>query len=125
MNIKNFIHQLEQAQDLMKAKNYKGALNILEKLKVIEENGDFDHNLTHKLYQLISNSRSLLNQQMIFKIIKEIKKKKPLISFEEINKLLKKKENLDLEIDVLKREIEILILRNILSCKIDRNNLIF
>jgi hypothetical protein len=125
MNPQEMQTKLIEAQNLMSQEKYKEALNLLGELKEIEKSGDFDYNLTHKLYQLISNSKSLLNQQIILKVIKEIQNSKSSISFNELNDILVTDENLEIEESILKREIEILILRSLLQCKIDRENLIF
>ena len=45
--------------------------------------------------------------------------------FTELNEKLVTDENLVIEVSILKREIEILILRSLLLCKIDGENLIF
>ncbi|MCK4380909.1 MAG: hypothetical protein KAW51_07180, partial [Candidatus Lokiarchaeota archaeon] len=85
----------------------------------------YDYNLTHRLYQLDSNARSLFNQQKILKIINELSSSCDSISFQELNQVLREKNKLNLSNDILQREIEILILRNLISCKIDGEKLIF
>ena len=63
MDKQTFIGKLNEAQDLMKNEKYKEAVILLEKLREIEKkNEDFEYSLSHKLYQLISNSNSLYNQ---------------------------------------------------------------
>ena len=125
MDIQDFIEQLNQAQKLMQNENYKEAISLIEKLKEIETESDFNYNLTHRLYQLDSNARSLFNQQKILKIIKELSNSCDSISFQELNQVLREKTELNLSNDILQREIEILILRNLISCKIDGEKLIF
>ena len=124
MDIQDFIKQLNQAQELMQKENYEEAISLIEKLKEIETESDFNYNLTHRLYQLDSNARSLLNQQKILRIINELSSSYDSISFQELNNILQKEIELNLTIDILKREIEILILRNQLSCKIEKDNIV-
>ena len=58
-------------------------------------------------------------------MIKNLSIENDCISFEELNQILKEKDKLDLSVDLLKREIEILILRNLLPCRIDKEKIIF
>jgi len=124
MDIQEFIKQLNQVQELMQKENYKEAISLIERLKYIETESDFNYNLTHRLYQLDSNARSLYNQQQILKIINKISNSKDSISFQELNNILQKETDLNLSIDILKREIEILILRNQLFCKIEKDSIV-
>jgi len=125
MNVEDFIKQLNKAQDLMNQENYNEAITLIEELKEIENKSDFNYNLTHSLYQLDSNINSLYNQQVILNHINDISRKQESISFQEINLLIKKSTKLDLSDDILRREIELLILRNLLNCKIDGDLLKF
>ena len=124
MDIQDFINQLNQVQELMQKENYKEAISIIEKLKEVETESDFNYNLTHRLYQLDSNAHSLFNQQKILKIINELSSSCDSISFQELNQVLREKNELNLSIDILQREIEILILRNLISCKIEKDNIV-
>ena len=123
MDSEEFANLLYEAQNLMKEEKYREALEKLEILQKIEKNGDFNYNLTHKLYQLISNAASLLNQQILLKYINQVSKKQKSITFRDLNLLLKKEISFDE--DILRREVELLILRGLLSCKIQGNQLIF
>ncbi len=123
MNAQEFIDRLNNAQDLISQEKFKDANVILEDLREIEKKGDFNYSLTHKLYQLISNSRSLYNQQVILKYIGVLSKNKKSITFHEINEKIKNEVNID-EL-ILKREIELLILRGLLQAKIAGNEIIF
>ncbi|MHA1294638.1 MAG: hypothetical protein ACTSQJ_18535 [Promethearchaeota archaeon] len=125
MNKENFVKHLSKAQELMAEEKYKEAIVILEKLKEIEKKGDFNYDLIHKLYQLISNSHSLYNQQVIIKIIQKIAQNNNNLSLRHLLKLLREKENLKLDESILQREIEILILRGKLNSKIEGDNIIF
>ena len=118
-----FIDQLNQVQELMLKEDYKRAIIILDKLKTIDKENSYNYNLTHKLYQLDSNVRSLYNQQLILKHIYSLSKTKKEISFKEIMELLKKEDSIEIEVDTLKREIEILVLRSLLSCKVEENKI--
>jgi len=125
MDSKEFIEKLNEAQELMQQENYKEAIVLIGKVKELEKKGNFDYILTHRLYQLDSNSRSLYNQQIILKIVNDLFVKHSSISFKELNQILKSKNSLNLNVDILRREIEILILRNLLTCRIDGERLIF
>ncbi|MBD3214055.1 MAG: hypothetical protein GF311_15705 [Candidatus Lokiarchaeota archaeon] len=125
MNTEEFIKLLGKAQDLMAEENYRESLDILYNLKKIEQKGDFDYSLTHKLYQLISNSESLLNQSSILKELKNISKKYDSISFETLSKLLKEDYDITLKPGILRREIELLILRNKIPYKVEKEMLVF
>jgi hypothetical protein len=95
----------------------------LDQLKEIEQKGDFDYSLTHKLYQLDSNTKSLYNQQILMKYLDKLQKEKKTITFEELKALCS--EDLNLDIKILRREIELLILRGVLSCKVEGNKIMF
>lgn len=123
MDPQDFGKQLLKVQKLMKGGNYAEALVLLVKLKEIEKKGDFDYNLTHKLYQLDSNCRSLYNQDKILKQINILSKNQDSISFGMLLNLVKDEINIDESI--LRKEIELLILRGLLNCKIDGEELKF
>lgn len=125
MDTNHFTSKLREVQLLMKDEKYQEALIILDKLKEIEKAGNFDYSLTHKFYQLISNSHSLYNQQMVFKVIKKESSQQESISFTELKKILKERENIDINEPILRREVEILILRSLLRCKIEGDELVF
>ena len=125
MEAKKFIDELNKVQDLMSQEKYSEAIALLENLKEIEKQGNFNYNLTHKLYQLDSNARSLNNQQKILNLISRIFQQQSLITFTELQKRLKEIENIALDETILRREIEILILRELISCNIEGNKLIF
>lgn len=118
-----FINQLNEVQELMLKEDYKKAILILDKLKTIEKENNYNYNLTHKLYQLDSNVRSLYNQQAILKYIYSLSTSKKEISFKEIMDLLKKEESIEIDVGTLKREIEILVLRSLLTCKVGENKI--
>ena len=125
MDANHFVRDLNEAKELMRNEKYLDALGILKKLKEADKAGNFDYNLTHKLYQLISNSQSLYNQQRVLSVVKKISQKQKSISFINLNEILAKQENVALDEQVLRREVEILILRSLLECKIEGNDLIF
>jgi len=125
MEANDFVRDLNDAQELMRNEKYKEALILLGKLKEADKAGSFDYNLTHKLYQLISNSQSLYNQQRVLRLIKRISQKQKSISFIDLKEFLNKQENVELDELILRREVEILILRSLLECKIEGNDLVF
>lgn len=124
METKEIVKQLNIVRELMKEEKYDDAITLINKLKELDKNNDFDYTFTHQLYQLDSNSRSLFNQQIILKQIQEISSEQTSITFNNLNQLLKQKSELTLSNDILRREIEILILRNQLICKLDGENII-
>ena len=125
MDDNDFVKELNDAQELMRNERYPEALIILSKLKEADKAGSFDYNLTHKLYQLISNSQSLYNQQRVLSVVKKISQEQKSISFIDLKEMLNKQENVELDEQILRREVEILILRSLLECKIEGNDLVF
>ena len=125
MKPNEFADRLNEVQELMAKENYNEALVLLENLKKLDKTSDFDYNLTHKLYQLDSNIRSLYNQQIILNRLNSINKEKIMISVAEFNETLKLKDNLFLEEPILRRELEILVLRGIVSIEFKGNMLKF
>ena len=125
MDANDFVKDLNDAQELMRNESYQDALVILGKLKEADKAGNFDYNLTHKLYQLISNSQSLYNQQRVLSVVKKISHQQKSISFIDLSEILKKQENVELDELILRREVEILILRSLLEVKIDGNQIVF
>jgi len=125
MDANDFVKDLNDAQELMRNESYQDALVILGKLKEADKAGNFDYNLTHKLYQLISNSQSLFNQQRVLSVVKKISHKQKSISFIALGAILKEQEDVELDELILRREVEILILRSLLEVKIEGNHLVF
>ena len=123
MKPNEFASSLNEVQELMAGEKYKEALMLLKNLKELDKTSDFDYNLTHKLYQLDSNTRSLYNQQIILGRLNSINKEINTISVAELNEMLKLKDNLLLEEPILRRELEILILRGIISIEFNGNML--
>ena len=125
MDKQTFIGKLNEAQDLMKNEKYKEAVILLEKLREIEKkNEDFEYSLSHKLYQLISNSNSLYNQEIILEHIKKMSIKQNSLSIHELHLSLKEKD-FNVDESVLGKEIELLILRDLLPCKKEGDKIIF
>ena len=118
METKEIVKELNKIRELMTQEKFADAIVLIEKLKEKDKSSDFDYNHTHQLYHLDSNARSLYNQQKILKRIKEISLNQNSITFQYLNKLLKSHNELNLSEDILRREIEILILRNQLKCKL-------
>ena len=97
MDANDFVRDLNEAQELMRNEKYSDALFILGKLKEADKAGNFDYNLTHKLYQLISNSQSLYNQQRVLSAVKKISLNQKSTSFQKLKEILKEHENLDMK----------------------------
>jgi len=125
MDTKEFILEMNKVQELLEQEKLKDAVILIEKLKEIEKKNNFNYNITHRLYQLDSNSRSLYNQQIILKQLNKISKLNDSISFQELNQVIKEKDELELNNEILRREVEILILRNLITCRIDGEKLVF
>lgn len=124
MKTKDFVKNLAKAEDLIKEEKYKKSLNLLSELKEIELQGDFDNSLTHKLYQLISNAESLLNQKKITEGLSEISEKHQKMDFESLCDYFRKHRDLDLKPEIIRREIELLILREKIPYTIEGKSLI-
>lgn len=125
MDKQTFIGKLNEAQELMKNERYKEAIILLENLRQIEKkNEDFEYSLSHRLYQLISNSNSLYNQEIILEHIKKISIKQKSITIHELQKSLNEND-FKIEESVLGKEIELLILRDLLPCKKEGDKIIF
>jgi len=121
---KEFLNQLNNIRELIAQEKYTDAIVLINNLKEIEKTNDFDYNLTHQLYQLDSNSRSLYNQKIILKYVQKITIDQKSITFHELNQIIKENKALNLSDDILRREIEILILRDRLFCKLDGERII-
>ncbi len=125
MNMEEFQIQLNDAHKLIVEEKYKEALILLEQLKEIEQESNFDYSLTHQLFQFLSNAHSLYNQQRIKDGINAILMKQKTMSFIELNQLLKERTGLTLDNNTFRKELEILILRGLLSCSIEGDLVIF
>ena len=125
MKNEDFVKKLSKAQDYMAAEEYKKALSVLYHLRDIEQKGNFDYSLTHKLYQLISNSESLYKQKAVISIIEDLKKEQDKVSLDTLKEIIGERDDIDLNEGILGREIEILILRGVLPAKIQGNELVF
>ncbi|MFW9865263.1 MAG: hypothetical protein ACFFEN_04120 [Candidatus Thorarchaeota archaeon] len=127
MDPEEFNKYLNAARELMIQEKYGEAIAILDKLKDNEQknNDEFNYNLIHQLYQLDSNCISAYRQQIILEYLKNISSEKKLISFNELNQKLREKGSLNISDEILRREVELLILRNLIICKIEGNYLDF
>lgn len=123
MDRHNFMKILADVSDLMAEEKYQDALILIENLKEIEKKGDFDYNLTHKLYQFDSNVRSLFNQEVILNQINILAAKQTSISFKKLHELIK--DDLNIDENTLRKEIELLILRDKIKSQIDGKELKF
>lgn len=127
MNPTEFIKLLNEVRELMIQEKYADAIIILDKLKDDEQKNkdEFNYNLIHQLYQLDSNCKSAYRQQIILEYLKNISSEKKSISFHELNQKLREKGSLNISDEILRREVELLILRNLLVGKIEGNHLNF
>ena len=101
--------------------------HLLEKLKKDEANSesDFNYNLIHELYQLNSNCKSALHQQLILERLLTISNNEKRISFTALNDDIKKNLDLNISEEILRREVELLILRNLISYRIEETTIVF
>ncbi len=125
METQEIVKELNNIRELMTQEKFADAIVLIEKLKEKDKTSDFDYTYTHQLYQLDSNARSLYNQQIVLKRIKEISLNQNSITFRDLNVMLKSNNELNLSEDILRREIEILILRNQLKCKLEGETINF
>ncbi|TXT58019.1 MAG: hypothetical protein BAJALOKI2v1_470012 [Promethearchaeota archaeon] len=119
-----FENKLVKADNLVKNEKYEEAMELLNDLKKIEDEEDFNYNLTHKLYQLISNTESLHNQQIIIDIIRKNIDDNQMIELTTLYELLKADNSIQIERSILKREIELLILRGVLKGNLKEDKII-
>ncbi|MHA1986755.1 MAG: hypothetical protein ACW98D_08960, partial [Promethearchaeota archaeon] len=124
---KEFIKLLNEVRELMSQEKYIEAMVILENLKSSDKNSesDFNYELVHQLYQLDSNCKSAYHQQRILQVIQNIPVTNNSIKLEDIHKELEFKEEVNITKEILRREVELLILRNLLNCKIEGDQLVF
>jgi hypothetical protein len=125
MDSKEFQDQLRDAHELILQEKYQDAIVILEKLKVIEQEGNYEYSLTHQLFQLYSNSHSLYNQQKIKEGLNAILMKQKVWTLSKLNQLLKERIGLELDDATFRKELELLILRGLISCNIEGDLVIF
>ncbi len=125
MDTNEFEKQLNNAHELMLQEKYQAAIVILEKLKDIEQKGNFKYDLTHQLFQLSSNAHSLHNQQKIKDGMNAMLMKQKTMALTELNQLLKERIGLDLDDKTFQKELELLILRGLISCSIEGDLVIF
>jgi len=125
MDTNEFEKQLNNAHELMLQEKYQAAIVILEKLKDIEQKGNFKYDLMHQLFQLSSNAHSLHNQQKIKDGMNAMLMKQKTMALTELNQLLKERIGLDLDDKTFQKELELLILRGLISCSIEGDLVIF
>jgi len=126
MNPKDFLEKLNSVRELMSEEKYSDAMKILDDLKNIEKSSGINYNydLIHQLYQLDSNCKSAFNQKIILEQLKRISFERTSLSFKEFNQLIKEKSGLNLPEQILRREIELLILRNLVNCELKGDQVI-
>ena len=125
MDPREFQDQLKDAHQLMLQEKYEDAIIILEKLKDIEQKSNFEYNLTHQLFQLFSNAHSLYNQQKIKDGMNAMLMKQKTMALTDLNQLLKERIGLDLDDKTFQKELELLILRGLITCSIEGDLVIF
>ena len=119
-----FADQLRAANEMISAEKYEEALELLDRLKKIEKDAEYNYNLTHQLYQLDSNTRSLFNQKLILEHVNELSKISSSILFSDIKNKLVKENAINLDLSIIRREIELLVLRGLLSARLEEDNIV-
>lgn len=122
VNTNNFKEELSIAEKLIQEEKFEQALNLLENMKSYDDDV-FDDALAHNFFMLYSNTQSIVRGKNIYQNLLSLSKIKEKASYKEIFEYLKDK-NINLDIDTIKREIELLILKGIVSWK-SNNNIIF
>lgn len=122
VNTNNFKEELSIAEKLIQEEKFEQALNLLEKMKNYDDDV-FDDALAHNFFMLYFNTQSIVRGKNIYQNLLSLSKIKEKASYKEIFEYLKDK-NINLDIDTIKREIELLILKGIVSWK-SNNNIIF
>ncbi len=122
VNTNNFKEELSIAEKLIQEEKFEQALNLLEKMKNYDDDV-FDDALAHNFFMLYSNTQSIVRGKNMNQNLLSLSKIKEKASYKEIFEYLKDK-NINLDIDTIKREIELLILKGIVSWK-SNNNIMF
>ena len=125
MELEEFKRQLDLAYDLMSEENYKEAIIRLEKLVEIDKKSDFNYGHTHRLHQLYSNAKSLYNQQEILKCINSMTSKQKALTFKELGTIIRDNSEIDIDDTIVRKEVELLVLRQKLNCRIHEDSLVF
>ena len=125
MELEEFKQKLDLAHDLMSEEKYKEAIIRLEKLVDIDKHSDFNYGYTHRLHQLLSNAESLYNQQEILKCINSMTSKQKILPFKELGVIIRDNSELDIDDTIVRKEVELLVLRQQLNCKIQEDSLVF
>ncbi len=123
-NPKNkFKKELVKAEKLIKKEQFEEALVLLEKMKNYDDE-IFDDSLIHNFFMLYSNVQSTVRGKKIYENLLSFSKLRKKASYKEIFEYLKEK-NILLDIDIIKKEIEILILSGKAPWKADKDALFF
>lgn len=121
--IDDFKKKLAEAEKLIQEQDFIGALNLLEKMKRYDDR-KFDDSLVHHFYMLYSNVQSRVHGDLIYENLLPLSEKMDKIAYSEVDTLLKKK-GVDLDSNIIKRELEILILKGIAPWTCNNEDIIF
>ena len=123
-NPKNkFKKELDKAEKLIKKKQFEEALCLLEKMKNYD-NDLFDDNLVHNFFMLYSNVQSVVRGKKIYENLLSLSRLRKKASYKEIFEYLKEK-NIILDMDTIKKEVEILILGDKAPWKANKDTIFF
>lgn len=130
MNSKNkesskneFAKELATAEKLIKKGQFEEALCLLEKMKTYDDDV-FDDSLVHNFFMLYSNVQSTVRGKKIYENLLSLSRLRKKASYKEIFEHLKEK-NIILDIDTIKKEIEILILSDKAPWKANKDTIFF
>jgi len=118
-----FKKELSMAKALIQKEQFQEALNLLEKMKNYEDDV-FDDSLVHNFFMLYSNVQSTVRGEKIYKNLQSFSRLRKKASYKEIFEYLKEK-NIILDMDIIKKEIEILILSGKAPWKANKDTIFF
>jgi hypothetical protein len=106
-----FAVKLEEAKGLIKEKKLEEALLLLERMKGYNDD-IFDDSMVHEFYMLHSNVQSTVRGKLIYEKLLPISESKEKISYQEAFGILGEA-LIGLNEEIIRRELEILILKGI------------
>ena len=118
-----FAVELEEAKELIKEKKFEEALLLLERMKGYNDD-IFDDSMVHEFYMLHSNVQSTVRGKIIYDKLLPISESKEKILFQEAYEILGEA-LIGLNEEIIKRELEILILKGIAPWSSNEEYIIF
>jgi len=106
-----FAIELEEAKGLIKEKKFEEALLLLERMKSYNDDV-FDDSMVHEFYMLHSNIQSTVRGKIIYEKLLPISESRDKVSYKEAYTLLEEA-LIGLNEEIIRRELEIFILKGI------------